>query len=165
MSLPILSSDARVGRGKTSRVLFIWAIRDPAHLNWVAPALHAALHNSTRASSGQLSIEIQIFVTQKSNKSILELQHSLNEKPSTESMAPNYKARLNDNKAGSVMSTSFETLAQAVEGSGGKIGIERGRPNLQKLLEEELALSDGLKVSVDGMSPRSNFRSKCRLCP
>lgn len=41
-------------------------------------------------------------------------------------------------------------LTQAVRSGGGDIVLEFGRPDLRKLLEEELAASDGRSVSVDG---------------
>lgn len=45
---------------------------------------------------------------------------------------------------------SNNDLIQAVRSGGGDIVLGLGRPDIRKLIEEELAASNGLRLSVDG---------------
>lgn len=92
-----------------------------------------------------LGIDIRIFITQGGSRPSQSLDRALTEKKSEQSITALYKM---DSSGSST--ASAETLVQVVRGGGGNVSIESGRPDVRKLIEEELAASDGLKVSVDG---------------
>lgn len=138
-----------MGRDKTSRVLFVWAIRDAAHMSWVRPALLAAL-NSPVNSRHPLDIDVRIFITQGTASKASESVDVVDEKASSngsDSDGPTTRP---------ITSDSTETLVSAIEGGGGRILFSHGRPDVRKIINEELAASDGLQVSVDGQSPYSD---------
>lgn len=141
-----ISSQARRGKDRTSRVLFVWVIRDASHINWIAPALHAALNAESNVQH-PLGIDIRIYVTQGTVEA-KSLAKDIKEKnPSDQDIT---KSDANVKVEPESNNSSTETLVQAIRGGGGSIQIDSGRPDIRKLIDEELAASDGLRVSVDG---------------
>lgn len=49
--------------------------------------------------------------------------------------------------------TSSEGLIEAMEAGGGSVRFISGRPNVSEVINQELSISNGRKVSVDGKCP------------
>lgn len=143
-------SQAQIGKGRTSRVLFVWIIREGSQVNWIAPSLRSALASSANTRH-PLDLDIRIFVTQKASNDAPTL--TLNEKAPPSSQSPE---GIKEGKVGSddssATSESTATLVEILRVGGGRAHFAYGRPDLRALIDEELAASDGLKVSVDGES-------------
>lgn len=135
-----LLSQARQGKDRTSRVLFVWVIRDKSHIGWISETLRTALA-SEFSPTHPLDLDIRIFVTQHPAPIIAPVTPTEKEPESSGSSKIEVKSTGSD---------SAEALVEAVESRGGRARITFGRPDVAKLIDEELAASDGLKVSVDG---------------
>lgn len=151
------SSRSRQGRDRTSRVLFVWVIRDAAHVSWIIPALREAL-DAPSSTSYPLDIDIRVFITRSGAEGV---PISLEGKSEKETKAPQYQYRYakvhadvhrsdtSGNPSGPAMEAT-ETLVDVIEREGGCVYFKSGRPDFRKVIDEELAESDGLNVSVDG---------------
>ncbi|KAF8309427.1 hypothetical protein DL93DRAFT_2062937 [Clavulina sp. PMI_390] len=116
---------AQSGRDRTSRVLFIWAVRQESHLNWIAPALQKALHAPALTNA------------------VGEVDEKLKGSPISATSS----------KTDWSPSQSHTQLVELVEGGGGRVRVLHSRPDMQTVIDEELAASEGLKVSVDVSGP------------
>ncbi|KIK76008.1 hypothetical protein PAXRUDRAFT_171085, partial [Paxillus rubicundulus Ve08.2h10] len=124
-TLPVFLSiveAVRNGSSNCRRVVFIWAVRDARHLDWVSDALSRA--NSLAPSS--LTVSIQIFVTSgltAPNESDLMDQDQVSEK---------------DHEDQAILARPW-------------LQMENGRPNLKAILREEVDGAVGrMSVSVCG---------------
>lgn len=142
---------AKEGKGRTSRVLFIWIIRDASHIQWISSALQAAF-DSEPNTGRPLNVEIRIFITQS--------ESTISAPPGSASTEERHQQSFpmsnNVNRMRMVIDSN-DDLIQVVRGGGGTIDFNFGRPEVGKLIEEELAASDGLKVSVDGTKPDLDY--------
>ncbi|GLB33682.1 putative FAD-binding domain containing protein [Lyophyllum shimeji] len=133
-TLPLLLNLVRdnAGRGRPAvrRVVFVWAVRDGAHLTWILKTLTEAL-SSSKAS---LSIEPRVYITGPSYP--IPQVPFLPEPPSPKSPTESEKEAKN-------------TLALPLYTS---LKLIHGRPSIRKLLHEEIAASSG-PVSVDVAGP------------
>lgn len=122
----------------------MWVIRDKSHIGWISETLRVALASDFSASH-PLDLDIRIFVTQHPAPIVAPAPDTPTEKEPGSSDSSKHEAK-------STGSDSAEALIEAVESRGGRARIAFGRPDIAKLIDEELAASDGLKVSVDGKS-------------
>ncbi|KAF8319363.1 hypothetical protein DL93DRAFT_2053705 [Clavulina sp. PMI_390] len=153
---------AQMGHDRTSRVLFIWAVRQEAQLNWIAPALQRLLHapalaNTPGASDKRrrpLDIDIRIFITQQTQPRETITETGSEEKAGDDDEKPEgTPISTTPSETAWSPSQSHTQLVDLVEGGGGRVRVMHGRPDVHRLIEEELAISDGLKVSVDVSGP------------
>lgn len=142
----LLHSQARNNKGRTTRVLFIWIIRDNSHVNWIAPALRTALASPTN-DRHPLDLDVQIFVTQGSPKGVATLEM---EEQSSVPSPTSEEIKGSKEEAAVTPSESTTTLVEVMKAGGGRAKFVSGRPDIRRLMEEELAASNGLDVSVDG---------------
>ena len=146
-----------MGTGRTGRVLFVWAVRHVDHINWVAPALQQAL-SAPQSTTHPLSLDIRIFVTRDGRHDPRTVSvDSKDEKALAEEGAGISKLECDgpgscEDSTPSSLYESTDTLVRVLKGRGGDLRIDYGRPDLRKIIDEELAASDGLNVSVDGES-------------
>lgn len=141
-------SQAQKGKGRTSRVLFIWIIRDNEHVNWITPALQAAVSSSTNEQH-PLDLDLRIFVTQGSSKGVPTLEMEEQNQPPSPASEDNKEMKEETDKT-AFPDRSTASLADLVHIGGGRMQVVSGRPDIRGLIDEELAASDGLNVSVDG---------------
>ncbi|KZT71201.1 iron reductase [Daedalea quercina L-15889] len=120
--------DARAGKSRCSRVVFIWAIRDRSHTEWVSKALKQALE----LAPPSLTISIQIYVT-------------AGEPPVTSDKA--YDDDSVHNSAGSEeKGTPTPSLSDF-----SAVSFGAGRPDLRVILRDEVAVTTGrMSVTVCG---------------
>lgn len=155
-TLPMfLQTVARVKQGtsNTTRVVFIWVIRDSSkssnlldafnltsigHIRWISDALYQALS----LAPGGLDIDIRIFITGRSTPDSSTLDdvvqwdtHSIR----SESAASDEKEK----KVSTTLSPSLLSLPA--------VTTTFGRPDLSRLLVEEAESMNGGRMSVDGM--------------
>jgi len=147
-------SRARRGQGRTSRVLFIWVVRDVPHISWIAQALRDAL----RGSSGiphPLDIDVRIFISRGAAETTTIASVALEseeEKNVEEAFQHSYRVKTRESNASTARAVAAEpreTIREVIERGGGRVNFESGRPDIRKVIDEELAASDGLDVSVD----------------
>jgi len=82
-TLPLLLdtiNKASLGKSNTSRLVFIWAIRDPSQLLWISETLASAL----KTVPSTLSISIRIFVTSRGPASAVRQRDDLFPYPGTD---------------------------------------------------------------------------------
>ncbi|KAH9950834.1 iron reductase [Amylocystis lapponica] len=122
---------ARKGTSACRKVVFIWTVRDPSHIEWAARSLAGALE----AAPPHLTISIRIFVTAGPAK------------------APNALA----DDAGSVLSAASRYSSPTVRSDAPillnfpMVEVTHGRPDLVRLLREEASVNTGLmSVTVCG---------------
>ncbi|KAI0635361.1 iron reductase [Trametes polyzona] len=124
-------SHVKSGKSICRKVVFIWCIRDPTHIEWVSAALSRALE----LASSDLDISVRIFVTAPGGHSIAR-EGSWNEDESvhsSEGTSPVAKTR-----PSSLL--DFPTVQ-----------IAQGRPDLAVLLHEQVETNTGrLSVTVCG---------------
>lgn len=96
-----------------------------------------------------LDLDLRIFVTQGSSKGvpILEMEEQ-NQPPSPASEEIKEMKEETDKAAFPDRSTA--SLADLIHVGGGRMQVVSGRPDIHRVIDEELAASDGLNVSVDG---------------
>ncbi|KAF7419213.1 hypothetical protein PC9H_001799 [Pleurotus ostreatus] len=131
-TLPVLLDiieKARDEQTHCTRVLFIWAIRELAHINWISEALRRGL----LIAPPDLDIDIQVFITRQSSDGMEVENASTNLHPST----PQSDKTVADGNP-SVLNMSG-------------IRVASGRPDLKALLQHEVAATQGrMSVSVCG---------------
>ncbi|KAI0701818.1 ferric reductase NAD binding domain-containing protein [Cytidiella melzeri] len=114
------------------RVVFIWVIRHPSHLEWLSSEITKALSTASRVSG--LSLTIQIYVTALAASSSRTSEDT--EKDAIEPATPD----------------SDERLAAFCQMDG--VEMKYGRPNVEDVLESAVRSSDG-PISVDVSGPRA----------
>jgi ferric-chelate reductase len=130
----------------------VWVIRDASHANWIVPALREAL-DAPSNTSYPLDIDVRIFVTRSGAEG---LPIALEEKETKVCQHRYVDVHIEIHKSDTngvvsgVAQEAEETLADVIEREGGCVYFESGKPDIRKVIDEELAESDGLNVSVDG---------------
>ncbi|KIY64057.1 hypothetical protein CYLTODRAFT_402376 [Cylindrobasidium torrendii FP15055 ss-10] len=127
-TLPLLLDTierTRAGSGRCRKAVFIWAIRDNAHLHWISDALNNALHHVPT----DLEIEIRIFVTGTSKAAQEWDNTSANGEP--------------EDLERKSSKESTPSLA-----SWSSVQILNGRPELDVLLKEATTAAAGGKMGV-----------------
>lgn len=126
----------------------MWIIRDESQVNWIAPALRDSL--SSMNGHLPLDVDIRIFVTQKPSNDVVAL--TIKKQASFSSVSSEGVIEVKkEMDGGSAFSESTATLVESIHLAGGRAHFTYGRPDLRSLIDEELAASDGLKVSIDGV--------------
>ena len=146
--LTVFLSDARAGKSRCTKVIFIWAVRDssrsppipspippthrphpPGHVSWISKALKQALE----LAPPSLKIAVQIYVT-------------AGEPPATSEKAYDDDSVHNENEAGG----SDEKGSPAPSLSDfSAVSFNAGRPDLRAILRDEVAVAAG-RMSVTG---------------
>ncbi|KAF9534178.1 ferric reductase NAD binding domain-containing protein [Crepidotus variabilis] len=142
--LDLVSANQRGEKSAVKRVVFVWALRDSAHLKWISEALLRALTNV----DSSLVIEPRIYITgsDRTIPDIPELEHeprnrdsdasSSEKKDDSSDQLPNYSS----------------------------LKLIHGRPSIKKLIHEEIEAAVG-PISVDVAGPSSLAESIRRtLC-
>ncbi|PPQ99070.1 hypothetical protein CVT24_003630 [Panaeolus cyanescens] len=134
-TLPLLLNLVRLSvNNDTSyvrRIVFVWAVRDAAHLQWISKTLVEALAQAPR----NLTIDPRIYITGKAYPipEVPTLSHSTPvDAQSTSSSSEKY-----------ISSPDSELPVYS------SLKLTHGRPSMKKLLHEEIANAHG-PVSVDG---------------
>ncbi|KAI0775988.1 hypothetical protein BD413DRAFT_257872 [Trametes elegans] len=144
-TLPLLLDLVHRARAKTSdvrRVVFVWAVRDIEHTQWIAKPLREAL---TAAQSTSLAIEPYIYVTSRTS-SVPEIQRAAYT-PSDGTSTPPSPAETEKFYKELPVYSSFN--------------ITHGRPSIRRVLQEGIDSSTG-PVSVDVAGPSSLSASVSR---
>ncbi|KAI9057704.1 iron reductase [Trametes sanguinea] len=133
-------SDVQNGRSRCQRLLFIWAIRDASHIDWISKTLGKALE---LAPSG-IEISIRIFVTSGNGKALYQTQ-TAGEDDSVGSISEG--TAVGQSRPPSLLDFSA-------------VQVTQGRPDLSSILREEVAVNSGcLSVTVCGSQA---IASACR---
>ncbi|CDO76208.1 hypothetical protein BN946_scf184819.g8 [Trametes cinnabarina] len=122
-------SHVQNGKSKCRRILFIWAIREVEHVDWISHTLGKALG---LAPAG-IDISIRIFVT-SGNGAALHQSQALGEDDSVKSVSE-----------GTVVGKSRPPSLLDYPA----VQMTNGRPELAAILQEEVDASDG-RLSVTG---------------
>ncbi|KAF5375667.1 hypothetical protein D9615_009357 [Tricholomella constricta] len=110
---------ARLDESDCTRVVFVWAIRDPRHIEWIADALIPAI----AGAQDKISIDIRVYVTGVAEDDAQSWDDDTNEGDE-------------EVKAGDGSSS-----AKRLNYPG--VAIEEGRPDLKCLVEDEIVQSSG----------------------
>jgi len=140
-TLPLLLNlvriNARGAKSAVQRIVFVWAVRDAAHLKWISKTLMDALARATPS----LAVEPRIYITGK-NYPIPEV--------------PEVPTDGSSISSGSVEKDIAETELPVYS----SLKLIHGRPSMKKLLAEEIQASPG-PISVDVAGP-SNLAESVR---
>ncbi|GBE84199.1 iron reductase [Sparassis crispa] len=121
-------NDVRNGKSSCRKIIFIWAIRDAAHIEWISKTLSKALE----VAPSYLSISIRIYVTSREPL------------PAT-----NPKAWDDDSIHGSENSEDKSRAPSLLESPA--VQVVSGRPDLHILLRDEALANTGrMSVTVCG---------------
>ncbi|KAI0329233.1 iron reductase [Cubamyces sp. BRFM 1775] len=127
-----LISDVRAGKSRCRRVVFVWSIRDAKQLEWISTTLVDAL----AVVPAELDVSIRIFITSGSRQFTGNPRQLAGGQSVIESQSE--RDTTNNNAMGLL------TVLDAVL-------ITPGRPELNKMLKEEIAAAAGrLSVTVCG---------------
>ncbi|KAI0675094.1 iron reductase [Trametes maxima] len=122
-----LVSDVQKGKSRCRKVVFIWSIRDYKQLDWISRAMSEALEVAPEA----LDIRIRIFVTGHLRE-------------------PDQAPLMNEDES-SVLSGSETPTSTSMSRplrTFTAVQITQGRPELGKLLKDEVATTIGGRMSV-----------------
>ncbi|KZS97904.1 hypothetical protein SISNIDRAFT_423350 [Sistotremastrum niveocremeum HHB9708] len=132
-TLPLLLDlvhNDRAGTSQCRRVLFVWAVRDAAHLKWISPLLMSALSSA----SSSLVIDARIYITGK-----------------TAGLPTITSPTDEGTKTPSSISSEDEKKIDSITSFTG-VKTEYRRPDIHRLLEDEVTTAAG-QVSVDVAGP------------
>ncbi|KAI0693553.1 ferric reductase NAD binding domain-containing protein [Cytidiella melzeri] len=144
-TLPLLLdivSKARANKSAAKRVIFVWAVRDPDHIEWISKVLTEAL---VAAQPTQLQVVAKLYITGPSSPTA-EHQHSASDSDSLGSSSPESPTLEKEGKL-----PFFHELQ-----------IAHGRPSVKKILQEEISCALG-SVSVDVAGPSGLSQSVARV--
>ncbi|KDQ18800.1 hypothetical protein BOTBODRAFT_170807 [Botryobasidium botryosum FD-172 SS1] len=144
---------AQEGITSVREIVFIWAIKDAAHTDWILDTLNTAIAHAPSS----LKIDIRIFVTATKKEDAYDIPsfpYSAHtpESPDKRSGAPSPTASTDE----------ISSPLPARLGTGKvKLVLGRGRPDLEQILKEQITSADGsVSVSVSGpASLASSVRS------
>jgi len=142
-TLPFLLDLVRAhSLGKKSfvkRIVFVWAVRDAAHLKWISKTLMEAL----ACANSSLVIEPRIYITGKNYPipEVPELPQSPNDRSSVTSSTE---------KRDDAIETELPTYSS--------LKLVHARPSIKKLIHDEIELAVG-PISVDVAGPSSMAES------
>ncbi|KAF9451639.1 hypothetical protein P691DRAFT_337963 [Macrolepiota fuliginosa MF-IS2] len=134
-------------KSEVRRVVFIWMIRDPEHLDWIYKTLSEALE----ASPSTLSVEPRIYVTGSKMPMVPVLPITSAAHPGTAASTSRTSSRC-DSSPNSSVGEKFEVVEIEEKPelpSYSSLKLIHGRPSVRKLLHDEISASLG-PVSVDG---------------
>ncbi|KAI0725205.1 iron reductase [Fomitopsis betulina] len=121
--------DARAGKSRCTKVIFIWAIRDSSHVSWISKALKQALE----LAPPSLKISVQIYVT-------------AGEPPVTSEKAYDDDSVHNDASGSDEKGSPAPSLADF-----SAVSFNAGRPDLRAILRDEASVATGrMSVTVCG---------------
>ncbi|TDL29709.1 hypothetical protein BD410DRAFT_833972 [Rickenella mellea] len=155
-TLPLLLDLIHNGRSNKSavrRILFVWCIRDPEHLSWIAKSLSSALTNAPST----LHIDARIHITQSNGKlpSLKALDYD-DMKESSEDIktpsSPSGSAEYDDIKA--PLPSPSISVENNIDSGFKSFTTVLGRPDIDQLLKDAVLTADG-PVSVDVAGPSS----------
>ncbi|CAA7259897.1 unnamed protein product [Cyclocybe aegerita] len=130
--LDLVRISAKGGKSAVGRVVFVWAVRDPAHLKWISQTLVEALNRS----GSSIVIEPRIYITGP--------EYPIPQVPDLQQ------------DAASVASSSEKKLD--IVGADlpvySSLKLVHGRPSMKKLIHDEIESSVG-PISVDVAGPSS----------
>jgi ferric-chelate reductase len=121
---------ANQDKAAVRRIVFIWAIRDIGHADWIAPALHAAILAAPR----RLEISTHVHATNMSPAAFVDFR---DDESTLSPCGAGYKE-----KAASLSSVDVSR----------PFSVAPGRPDVARLIGDELELAAG-SVSVDVCGP------------
>ncbi|KAI0638308.1 ferric reductase NAD binding domain-containing protein [Trametes polyzona] len=133
---------ARAGTSDVRRVIFVWAVRDPEHVQWISKVLAEAM---TAAQSTTLVVEPNVYITGASS-AVPEIPRTAYA-PSDGSSTPPSPADSGKYEKELPMYSSMK--------------ITHGRPSIRRILQEGIDSSAG-PVSVDVAGPTSLSTSVSR---
>ncbi|KII94680.1 hypothetical protein PLICRDRAFT_169410 [Plicaturopsis crispa FD-325 SS-3] len=135
-TLPLLLDlvhNARAGRSAVRRVVFVWSVRDGAHLAWIAKLLSEAL----AAAPSSLVVEPRVYITGASF-------------PIAEMPSVGY-----DKAAPEASQDKMDKLDLPVYSA---LKLLHGRPSIRKIFQDEFCIAAG-PVSVDVAGPSALSQS------
>ncbi|KAJ6525947.1 hypothetical protein B0H19DRAFT_970901 [Mycena capillaripes] len=142
----------RAARAKTnsrcSRVVFVWAIRDPDQLNWIAEAVTQALSNTSAADAGP-TIDIRLHVTTAPE----DTQSFEGEERSSVSTDPEAAGSTvgTDPNPGIARAEKIDPAAKGRLLAAPDVKLIYGRPDIKGIVGTEIAQARGaVSVSVCG---------------
>ncbi|KAH9850710.1 ferric reductase NAD binding domain-containing protein [Lenzites betulinus] len=133
---------ARAGTSDVRRVIFVWAVRDSEHLQWISKTLNEAL---TAAQLTELAIEPNVYITGPTC-TIPEIKRGVYT-PSDGTSTPPSPADTG----------KFEKELPVYS----SLKVTHGRPSIRRILQEGIDTSTG-SVSVDVAGPTSLSSSVSR---
>ena len=141
-------SHVQSGRSRCRRLVWVWSIREPGHIEWVSKALTKALE----LAPAELEISIRIYVTSKGG----ERSGSGGGKEADPNANANALGEVREWKDDDSVHSSSEGTAVGRSRppsllSFDAVQVYEGRPELYSLLREEVDATNG-RISVTGAS-------------
>ncbi|KLO19817.1 hypothetical protein SCHPADRAFT_817568 [Schizopora paradoxa] len=139
-TLPLLMDLVRRARSGTSsvqRIFFVWVIKEPQHLAWIASVLSTAV----LSAPSTLEIDSRIHVTGKSvqvSEYLKNLDYENSSSSSSESASRRSSESYESKKTETIPYTAFKT--------------KEGRPDVHRIIEDAVTMATG-PVSVDVAGP------------
>ncbi|KAH9838053.1 iron reductase [Rhodofomes roseus] len=122
-------NDVRAGKSRCTKIVFIWAIRDQSHVEWISKALKQALE----LAPPTLKISIQIYVT-------------AGEPPVTSEKAYDDDSVHEGSGSSQEKDTPTPSLSEFTA-----VSLHTGRPDLRSILRDEVSVTTGrMSVTVCG---------------
>ncbi len=123
---------ARLGTSSVQRIIFVWVIKEPQHLAWIASVLTSAV----LSAPSSLEIDPRIHITGKSAQLPEQLKNLDYENSSTsESDSRKSSESEESKKIDPIPYSAFKT--------------QEGRPDVQRIIYDAVTCASG-PVSVDG---------------
>ncbi|KAH9899749.1 ferric reductase NAD binding domain-containing protein [Cubamyces lactineus] len=135
---------ARAGTSEVRRVVFVWAVRESDHLEWISKTLYEAL---SAAQSTSLIVEPNIYITGRTC-TLPEIPRNAMYAPSDGSSTPTSPSEVE----------KFDKELPVYS----SLKIVHGRPSIRRVLQESIDSSAG-PVSVDVAGPLSLSASVSRI--
>ncbi|CAE6425501.1 unnamed protein product, partial [Rhizoctonia solani] len=132
-TLPLLLDlvrQVKSDNGVAQRVLFVWVVRSPSHIDWIDKLLQQAVQDCPPT----MQLSVKIYVTQRS---LPELPHK--------NAVIGDTTPIEEKK-------SLAELSTASLASSRKARVLSGRPDISMILKEELSCASG-RVSIDVSGP------------
>ncbi|KAF8809132.1 hypothetical protein BYT27DRAFT_7232494 [Phlegmacium glaucopus] len=142
---------AKAGNLACQKIVFVWAIRDSDHINWIANTLAPALNGVPPT----ISVAIELYIT--GTNATRQLQ-KWDESSKDNSSGSEFMVT-NDSQS-SMASRSFSTIVESP-----LVGFHQGRPDLESLISKEIADATGnIAINVCGTHSLANAaRAAIRL--
>ena len=135
-------SHVQSGKSRCRRLVWVWSIREPGHIEWVSKALTTAL----ALAPSDLDISIRIYVTSASKVGERK-ERDANANALTEVKSWNEDDSIHSSSEGTAVGRSRPPSLLSFDA----VQVCEGRPELHSLLREEVDATSG-RISVTGMS-------------
>ena len=140
-------SHVQSGRSRCRRLVWVWSIREPGHIEWVSKALTKALE----LAPAELEISIRIYVTSKGSRSGSGSGGGNGKEADANALGEVREWKDDDSVHSSSEGTAVGRSRPPSLLSFDAVQVYEGRPELYALLREEVDATNG-RISVTGAS-------------